>query len=273
MISEEQFLELPSCKKCRNKGTYHVRCRTLEQQDEYGIPAGEMVTVKCSTCRANRRRREEFLKNKQFEDPIRFYELSDYELPDETQKFDYARNRNSLDLVETIIKDIDGELVDKGGFLMIFGAMDSGKTILSHIIAREAYIQGAMCHRFSIPEMSVVLSHRIHGNTVRDGDEIVFDLNDHIDVDVLIVEQFELINNYFAAANIRRSLIYNIFSGRLKAGKPTIVISKEKIADLFSEEEVKRLGIPSDFPSIFNKCYRTLNLHGRFKKEDKLRDR
>ena len=268
MISEEIFLQIPICNLCKNKGKYNVRCRTVEQQDEYGVPAGEMITVKCGGCRINTRRREEFLKNKQFEDPIRFYELSDYILPDVSQKFLHKKNSDSIAQAQKIINNVETELVDRGGFLNIIGEINTGKTVLSHIIAREAYTQGVMVHRISIGELAVILSHKIHGRTVRDGDEIVFDLDDYIDVDVLIVDDFELINSYFAYANVRRSLILNIFSGRLKAGKPTIVISKEKILDLFGEDRRKAQGFPNDFPSIIVKNYRTLELYGQFKEEE-----
>lgn len=267
MICEDTFLELPSCKLCRNKGKYNVRCNTVEQQDDYGVAPGEMVTVKCSTCRKNLRRREEFLKNTQFEDPIRYYELSDYELPDESQKFNHKASSDALKLAQKMIDNIEYEIVDKAGFIYITGGMNTGKTIISHIIARESYLQGVMVNRISIPELAVTLSHKIQGTIVRDGDEIVFDLDDYLDVDLLIVDQFELINSYFGYPTVRRSLIYNIFAGRLKLGKPTIVISKEKLVDMFSEEKMKAVGFPHDFPSIINKCYRTMNLNGRFKEQ------
>ena len=267
MISEEIYLQVPFCDLCKNKGRYNLRCRTAEQQDEYGIPPGEIITIKCGNCRVNTRRRQEFVKNQQFEDPIRYYEISDYEKPDVSQSFLLKKTEDALSMTEEIIGDVETELVKRGGFTYLSGESNSGKTVLSHIIARHAYAQGVMVNRVSIPELSVMLSHKIHGRTARDGDEIVFDLDDYLDVDVLIVEEFELINSYFNYANVRRSLIYNIFSGRLKSGKPTIVISKLKLSEMFSEEKQKASGFPNDFPSIIVKSYRTLELHGRFKKE------
>jgi DNA replication protein DnaC len=210
-----------------------------------------------------------FLRNKAFHDPLRFFEFSDYQLPDKSQS-DYQKNEKSL---ATLIKwsgNIEKYLMDFGGFIIIFGGMNTGKTISAHILARESYLQGYLCNLVSLADLSVDLSHSIDGTVAKDRDgNVAFDLDDYVNCDILCVDNFELINDYFDRPNIRRALIFKMLRDRLRAGKPTIVISQRELSELFSDTTRELKGIPYDFPPLISKHYKQVWLYGRFKKEIK----
>ena len=117
-------------------------------------------------------------------------------------------------------------------------------------------------------ELGVLLSHRnVEGTIVRDHDnKIVFDLDDWTSCDVLVIDQFQLINSYFKFAGPNRALIFKIFMDRLKAGKPTVVLTQTSLKEMFdvNREQAK---FPYDFPTVILKNFRMLNLYGRFKEK------
>jgi len=265
MISEKQFLTLPACEKCKNKGKYNIRCNSEEQQEEHGTAAGEIVTIICSACRANRRRREMFLENENFEPALRFYELDDYDLPDEGQTIPYKKTLTSLQLAHDLINDFEGSLIKPGGFIMVYGGGRTGKSILSHIFARESYLQGYSCDIVSLSELIVTLSNRIQGGVIKVDDQVVFDIDDFVNLSLLIIDDFSLVNDYFDRADIRRGVILNILKRRSKAGKPTIINSQLTLKELFAKPIVDAKKLPYDFPTIIDKNFKALHLHGKFK--------
>jgi DNA replication protein DnaC len=203
-----------------------------------------------------------FLANKSFESALHFFELKDYVFPDESQTLMMADTKTALDLAAEICKDIEGNLIDPGGFLVIIGEGNSGKSIVSHIIARESYLQGFTCQMISILDLSVAMSHRIDGNKAKaNNGEILFDLEDYLDCDVVVVDDFEMVNHYFEQPNVRRALVLKLFRDRLKGGKPTIVLTDQVLKQQFTNFEIQ------DFPSVLGKNYRVMKLHGRFKKK------
>ena len=270
MICEAEFLALPGCKSCKGRGWYIKKIETEVDQDTHGGEIGDKISIKCSFCRMHYRRREMFLMNKGFQKALRFYEFSDYQLPDESQKINRTKSERSISDLTRWSKNIKEYLIDFGGFINIYGLMNTGKTIASHILAREAYLQGFLCNIISLADLSVDLSHSIEGTIAKDRDgKIVFDLDDYVGYDILIVDNFELVNDYFERSNIRRALVFKIFRDRLLADKPTIITSQMQLSEMFSDAVREQKGIPYDFPSLITKHYRNVWLHGRFKKESR----
>lgn len=268
MISEAEFMKLPKCEKCKNRGKYSVRCDTVELQDDYGVEPGMVVNIKCSRCELQRIRRKMFLDNSTFDKTLLMYQLSDYVYPDKTTEINLKLTEEALSIAKNICSDIENNFINEGGFTLIYDKNHVGKSILAYIILRESYCQGFSGKIISIADLTLILSQKIYGNVVLDHDgDVIFDLEDYINCDVLIIDEFELINEYFGSTNIRRAFILKIFRDRLKNGKPTIVLSQSKLKVLFSEANLGILGVPFDFPSIILRNYRIMSLHGKFKKE------
>ena len=204
---------------------------------------------------------------------MRFFEFSDYVLPDKSQ-LEFSKNTKSIESLTKWTEDIEKNFMKHGGFTIIFGTMNTGKTITAHIIAREAYVQGFMCNMISLADLSVDLSHMIEGTVAKNRDgKIVFDLEDYVNCDILCVDNFELINDYFERPNIRRALIFKMLRDRLKAERPTIIISQRELSEMFSDANRECKSIPYDFPPLISKHYRNVWLYGKFKKEVKARSK
>jgi len=267
MISNKKFMTLSRCPKCRNRGFYVIKCDTEELMDEHGVEEDHEVSVKCSTCRLHKRRREMFLDDSSFIDKVKLVEISDYKIPG-------GIPRNSIESTEKAVKTISDwcsdmeAFINWGGFALIIGNTNTGKSIFSTILARESFVAGYRATCVSLNALSVSLSHNIRGEVAIDSyGDIVFNVQDYISPELLIVDDFHMINQYFAVPNIRRALVLKIFTDRLHSGKTTVVLMQETLADVFSDEEREMRKFPLDFPSVISKEYKALKIYGRFKKE------
>ena len=262
MISKEDFLKVPPCNVCKDTGWHLIEIDSDEMADQHGMVIGEQIKAKCSHCRRQRRLRELFLENDSLDPQLMFYELSDYLVAADKESF----AEKELLYLKNAMSDIQ-EFISYGGFFIVEGGYNSGKTIFAHIAAREAALQGYLFKIISIGDLAVSLSYLKFGTVAKDNeDNVLFNLSDLVDLDLLIVDDFSLINHYFEKANIRRALIFKLFKDRLKAGKTTIVLVNQNIGSMFSPQVRELKDIPFDFPSVLDKHKRKVTLHGRFKK-------
>lgn len=267
MISEKQFLKLPKCKKCNNKTWYDFEVLTEEDQDIHGCELGEMIRIKCSTCNSQLRRREIFMKDKGLEDILKYYELDDYNLPI-NPPVDLKKTEEAINLIAHMTEDFKSNVIDVGGFILLCGMSNSGKSITAHIMARSAAIDGYTCRLVSVLDLHIALSNVRSGTFAKDNDnKTLFNIEDYTSVDFLILDNFEVVNEYFNRVDLRRNLLLKILRDRLRDGKPTMILTKVKIKDLFNAVNRELYQVPYDFPVVINKNYRNLSLHGRYKKE------
>jgi len=267
MIDAEEYLKVPDCKLCKGNGSYLVRILTAEQSDEYGVEIGGAIQAKCGECRRQKIRRKTFLDHKNFQKQLMLFEMSDYEIPDNLSNEKILPTRAAVEKISTMLKDLETSLYGFGGFVLLMGPTCTGKSIVGHILARESYAIGRYAQLISIHDLVIDLSYLRSGTVAKNEDgEIVFDLADYIKPDLLIVDHFDDINQFFNRSDLRRALLLKIFSERLKQEKPTVIISKVNITDMFSSTVREVSAIPYDFPVIINKKFIKLELYGKFKK-------
>lgn len=268
MIDLNDFLtDLPKCKLCNNSGMYNKVIVTVEEQEEYGVGINDAISIKCSDCNVEKRKREYYIKNEWLEDALKWFEISDYKTVGIGNSIKETITKNSLQTLSLIIKDIENLFKD-GGFIIFEGNTLSGKSSLAHILAREGTLKGYYPKLISIIELVVELSYLNKGTRVIEDNIIKFDLEEYLKTDLLIIDHFEMINEYFRWADIRRANIVKIFSQRLKNKLPTIILTRSPIKELFSEAMKEIYKFPIDLPVFINKNFTLLQLYGKFKSEN-----
>lgn len=260
MISRDDFLKIKKCRKCNNSGAYEVEIEDDDDQDEYGGEIGDVVSVKCSKCKLAFRKRELFLNNPNFDQKIMFYELDDYTI-DEDNSSQASMCADTLKLVGKMCKDFEKHVMQFGGYFITKGQTNSGKSIIAHILAREAVIQGFTVDLISVLDLNIQLSGI---KPYASQEDVFYQLRHLLNVDFLIIDKVEMFNRYFNRADLRRNYAIKIIEERLHNDRPTMLLTSVKISETFSNHDAN--GIPYDLPLILNKNYQNLDLYGKFRK-------
>lgn len=264
MISSKEFMKLPPCDDCKGKGKYSLVALTEDDCEKYGVQLDEVVQVTCSKCRVAKRRREIFVDDETFEESLKYFEIDDYVIPSNLKKLHENETESSLTQLKILCDNFEKKVINSGGrFFVLVGPTKSGKSISAHILAREGSLLGYRTKITSILDMQVVLNEMQFNRLESDVFEFI---ETHVDVDILIVDHFQMLNEYFSKPDMRRGTLIKIFKDRAKQGRPTIVLSNVSLVSMFEGHSER--GIPFDFPILMNKNYLKLELYGRYGKKE-----
>lgn len=269
MLTKEEFLKPPPCKKCNGvvcneTGWYGKRILTDKDAEEYETALGEEVRIRCSYKKLLEARKSAWLTNPYFEDDLKFYQLGDFEPDRIKSQAEQLKTRGSLDFIKELLEEIQ-----KGnnpqGFLEINGQSLSGKSTLAAIIGRESTLAGLYPKQVSLLDLVEELSHLREGTKATDseGNEL-YNLDNWANADILVVDHLDMVNDYFRFADLKRANLNLLFQRRLKSKKLTILLTCMRLEDVFDPDVRAAHGIPNDLPKFINKDYTRLEIYGRF---------
>ena len=271
MITEENYLEPPACRKCEGlqcneKGWYAIRIKTGDEAQEYMTPIGEEIRKQCSWKKAEQSRRKHWMNNPYFENSMKLLEMTDYLPSRKSTPKTTEEHLSGLGKLTNVRNDVESF----DGFLLIEGKTNTGKNCFAHILARHFNDAGYYPKLVSIVDLALETSELQRGSKVYDkNDKVIYDIDEWCKADLLVIDHFEMVNEYFRFGDIRRANLVKIFKTRQQGLKPTIVLSSEKIEDVFHSEILKLSKIPNDLPRFINKNLTRVTLHGRFQKPRK----
>jgi DNA replication protein DnaC len=270
MLTEEQFKKLPECSDCKNTGWFKKRIMNEKDAIEFDGEPGEEVNVKCPKCYRIGMRIDTYIKRKDLEETIKYFEISDYDATACKAMYQIEENKKSIELFKELIAGID-KLFKRGKFILLIGPTLAGKSTFAHIFIREACLKGYTFMITDIYEFIEEVSHVKAGSFAERNEEVLYDINKYIEPDVLVFDDMDMVNEYMKYPNLSRANLMMMLKARRDQKKVTLILSQKSFEEIFTVMPGE-YSPPADLTRIINKNYERLSVYGRFGKRKKVKE-
>ena len=268
MITPREFLKVEKCNICKNFGYLEYIVETEEQMQYTGLPKGETYVEKCGECYRDNKRKVRYYNTEGLDPNLKFIEIKDY-VEDSTSlgkdEVEVETTLTSIMVMQRLLSD-PKTFIEECSFLILEGRRLSGKSAMAHMICREAMLKhGYVFKNTTIDEYVIAASNLKSGNyLIVDGVKL-FDAQDYIDPNILVIENFDFVDEYMRFGDMKRINLVNILNQRAnQEDKLTILTTRESLETVFKSSSSK--GVPRDFARVINKNLKRLVFNGDFKK-------